>query len=223
MTSAPLEKTEDSAAPDWHALVQRLAAGDPAGEALLVERFLRGVRIAAARRLGRFHALAADIAQETMARLLERLRAGALRDADSLPAYVHACMRHVCDRELERARAHSLHASLDSDQVATPDLEALASPVPDPAAQAEQRQLQAMVLQLFREMPVLRDREVLHRFYILQQDALRICGDLGVKHEHLHRLLWRARTRLAAMLARREAGGPAVVQPPVRVSNVRGG
>lgn len=190
-------------APDWHALVERIAAGDPAGEAVLVARFFRGVRIAAARRLGRFHALAADIAQETMARLLERLRAGALRDADSLPAYVHACMRHVCDREIERARAQAQNPSLDSESVEGVDLEAIASPVPDPATQAEAGQLQAIVRQLFREMPVLRDREVLHRFYILQQDASRICSDLGVKHEHLHRMLWRARSRLASMLAQR--------------------
>lgn len=201
--SVALENPENSAVPDWHALVQRIAAGDPVGEALLVERFLRGVRIAAARRLGRFHALAADIAQETMARLLERLRAGALRDADSLPGYVHACMRHVCDRELERARAHAQHASLDSETGAGSELESIASSVADPATHAEEGQLQAMVRQLFREMPVPRDREVLHRFYILQQDASRICLDLGVKHEHLHRMLWRARSRLASLLAQR--------------------
>lgn len=200
----------DGASPDDFAqLVARLAAGDRASETELIARFQRGVRIAAARRLGRFHALAEDIAQETMTRVIERLRQGALRDPHSLPGYVHGCMRHVCDREIERARQQDSQYAASSPNadsgVALPELD---SALPDPAEAAETGQLHALVRQLVAELPVERDRIVLHRFYILQQEALQICADLEVKHEHLHRLLSRARMRLASLLNKRTAELP---------------
>jgi RNA polymerase sigma-70 factor, ECF subfamily len=200
----------DGATPeDFERLVARLAAGDRACETQLVARFQRGVRIAAARRLGRFQMLADDVAQETMARVIERLRAGALRDAHSLPGYVHACMRHVCDREIDRACQREGPSTTSGEPgAATVDLP---SPQPGPAELAESGQIHALIRQLLAELPVPRDRVVLHRFYILQQEPLQICAELEVKHEHLHRLLSRARMRLAALLAKRTA--PASLEP----------
>jgi RNA polymerase sigma-70 factor (ECF subfamily) len=73
------------------ALVRRIAAAAPerdaAAEAEICRRFAPRVRLFGLRHL-RNHAAAADLAQEVLIITLEKLRAGGLRDAERLGAFV---------------------------------------------------------------------------------------------------------------------------------------
>lgn len=73
----------------------------PPDEATLVERFRDRVRVFATRRFGEV-AAAEDVAQETLRRVLEAVRAGRIREPDSLASFVFQTARHVC---LHRARS----------------------------------------------------------------------------------------------------------------------
>jgi RNA polymerase sigma-70 factor (ECF subfamily) len=45
------------------------------------------------------------------------------------------------------------------------------------------------------ELPTDRDRQLLFRFYIAEDDKERICADLGLTSLHFNRVLHRARER----------------------------
>ena len=73
--------------PDY---VERIAAGDHSAEIEFVRAYERGVRALVRRHCRPGDPIVDDIAQEVLARVLERLRLGAVRDASALPAYVQA-------------------------------------------------------------------------------------------------------------------------------------
>jgi RNA polymerase sigma-70 factor (ECF subfamily) len=49
-------------------------------------------------------------------------------------------------------------------------------------------------------LPVTRDREIVKRFYLDEEDKERICGELGLSPVHFDRVIFRARQRMRAML-----------------------
>jgi hypothetical protein len=53
------------------------------------------------------------------------------------------------------------------------------------------------------EMPAARDREVLVRFYLNDEEKDRICQELHLSHEHFNRVIFRARNRFRALLEQR--------------------
>ncbi|MCP4664535.1 MAG: hypothetical protein GY856_54820 [bacterium] len=56
-------------------------------------------------------------------------------------------------------------------------------------------------------MPTERDREVLSRFYLAEEDKEQICCDLGLAGEHFKRVLFRARRRFKKLYEARVPGG----------------
>ena len=61
-------------------------------------------------------------------------------------------------------------------------------------------QTQAAVHKLLRSMPMRRDREILTRFYVEDQDKDEICEALGLDSLHFNRVLFRAKKRFRKIL-----------------------
>jgi RNA polymerase sigma-70 factor (ECF subfamily) len=184
-----------SAADDF---VARIAAGDRAAEAEFVRRFERGVRALVRRHCRPGDSIVEDLVQETLARVLERLRAGALRDAEALPGYVQSTIAHLTSAEYRNRRGSEPLAAA----------ERLAGGV-DPAEHADANQLAAAIRRLLEELPVARDRDVLRSFYLDEQDRSTVCGRLGIDEQHFHRVIFRARQRFRELLdASGIAGSP---------------
>jgi DNA-directed RNA polymerase specialized sigma24 family protein len=102
--------SEPSAADDGERLrrlVERIAAGEPAAEAELAERFDRRVRAMMAVRT-RDRDAAQDLAQETLIAVLGALRQGQLREAERLPAFVHGTARNVLNNYFRRRQQQPL-------------------------------------------------------------------------------------------------------------------
>ena len=57
--------------------------------------------------------------------------------------------------------------------------------------------------QMLDEMPATRDREVLMRFYIHDEEKEEICQDLRLSMEHFNRVIFRARNRFRELLEQR--------------------
>ena len=170
-------------------LVARIAAGDRAAEAEFVRTFERGVRALVRRRCRPGDPIADDLAQEVLARVLERLRVGAIRDAAALPAYVQATIVYTTSAEYRSRRPTESAAIID-------DMPSSDNPVDQLAS----GQLAILLRTLLEQLPVARDREILVRFYLDEQDKDEVCRHLGIDASHFHRVVFRARERFRQLL-----------------------
>lgn len=177
--------------------VERIAQGDRAAEGEFVRHYERGVRVLVCRHCRPGDPAVADLVQDVLATVLERLRSGAIRDPAALPAYVQTTIVHATSREY-RGRHHELPIEA-ADSLPTGD---------DPAAAAVALQHRELLRALLQTLPVARDREVLVRFYLDEQDRDEICSALGIDEEHLRRVLFRARSRLRELLLAAGVSGP---------------
>ena len=183
---------------EWRALVERIGAGDRDAETALVLRFSRPLGFLLQRRTGDREG-ARDLLQETFIAALRRLRAGELQRPEALPAFLRGIALNVVlgsERRTERR-----HMEYDMDAV---------HEVLDSQASAETRlehgQTVALVKRVIGDMKVARDREVLVRFFLSDEDKSDICRSLGLDADHFDRVLHRARRRLKALLAVYHAG-----------------
>jgi len=63
----------------------------------------------------------------------------------------------------------------------------------------------AIVRRLIGELPTDRDRQLLLRFYVAEEEKESICADLGLDSLHFNRVLFRARHRFKELLERFQA------------------
>jgi RNA polymerase sigma-70 factor (ECF subfamily) len=187
-------------------LAARIAVGDPDAEERLVALYGRSVAVLLDRHTsGRPEA--EDLFQDTFRVALEKLRRGELREAEKLPGFLAQIARNLAIEHYRKATRRKTDA--DSDAVAEA-----------PAHGAGQlgeilaRENAVLVRRAIAELGNDRDRQVLLRFYLAEEDRDRIAADFGLTSLQFNRVLHRARQRykelLAAHLARTEAGLRAV-------------
>jgi RNA polymerase sigma-70 factor, ECF subfamily len=167
-------------------LVERIRAGEALAESELVNRFSRGVR-AILRAAAREPALVDDLHQDTMRILLERIRAGAVRDPAQLAGFVASLARNLATEHFRQVRR-----SEPSDEAI---LGQLADSAPTPHELAVRAEQAALVRRILEELPTDRDRDVLRRFYLGQESKERICVDHSLSSLQFNRVLHRARDR----------------------------
>lgn len=174
-------------------LAGRIASGDPAAEAELVERYSRGVFFMLRHTTGDF-ALAEDLHQETFRIVLERLRGPGLADPGRLAGFLQRTARNLSIGEY-RKQARRPTDALD-------ELEPPADPAPGQLSQAVLDEEAAVVRRLIGELRGDRDRQVLYRFYIAEEPKQQICDELGLSSLHFNRVLHRARQRFKDLFER---------------------
>ena len=171
------------------AVVTRIASGDRSAEAEFVRKYERGVRVLVRRHCRPNDPIVDDLTQEVLTRVIERLRAGGLRDPAALPGYVQATVVRTTSAEY-RGRRVSESASL-LDEIASDD---------NPAEQVASGQINDLLATLLMQLPVARDREILARFYLDEQAKETVCEQLGIDAAHFHRVVFRARERFRELL-----------------------
>jgi len=170
-------------------VVARIAAGDRTAEVDFIRKYERGVRILVRRHCRANDPIAEDLAQEVLAHVLERLRAGAVRDAAALPAYVQATIVYTTRAEYRSRRPTEPASELD--EIASEE---------NPVNRLTSSQLSQLLNTLLQQLPVARDREILMRFYLSEQDKDDVCRELGIDSSHFHRVVFRARERFRSLL-----------------------
>lgn len=173
-------------------LVARIATGDRGAENEFVVRYQRGIRTLVRRHARAGDPIVDDLVQEVLQHVLCRLREGALRDTEALAPYVRSAVVFSTTAEYRRRSRRgeeTLGEGFDppGDEIG-------------PSALAEQRDAQACVSRLVAELPTPRDREVLTRFYLKEQAKSEVCTALDIDEAHFHRVVFRARERLRALL-----------------------
>jgi RNA polymerase sigma-70 factor (ECF subfamily) len=135
---------------------------------------------------------AEDVRQETLMRVLRNLRNGVIEHPDRFGAYVNSVCSNVM---LEHFRGDSRWSQLPDER---PDPPGGDSTVESSLLRDERRKL---VRQALDELPV-KDRSLLRRIFMDEEDKDAVCEEFGVTREHLRVLLHRARGRLRATMRR---------------------
>ncbi len=178
------------------ALVRRIIDRDPDAEEELVRRYSRGIRILLRRMTT--HRTVDDVHQDTFRLALEKIRRGELRDPDRLPGFMCGLARNLAIESLRQLRRTDRLPDVEREPASDADIGPLGQLLRDERA--------AVVRQVLSELPMERDREILFRFYIAEEDKERICDDLGLSGLHFNRVLHRARERFRELYERRRLG-----------------
>lgn len=142
---------------------------------------------------------AEDLFQDTFRVGLEKLRQGELREPAKLPGFLAQIARNLAIEHYRKLARRKTDA--DSDAV----LGAVASSE-SPLGGLLARENAALVRQTLQELANERDRQVLLRFYIAEEDKDRISADYGLSSLQFNRVLHRARERYKELLAERLGG-----------------
>ncbi|MFT6433591.1 MAG: RNA polymerase sigma-70 factor (ECF subfamily) [Candidatus Azotimanducaceae bacterium] len=125
---------------------------------------------------------AADIHQEVLRIVIEKLRAGELRDKNKLTSFIFQVGRYQTlgyyrkQRKLQFCNDMEIHIDPDID---------------DPV----RTQYRAIVREVIDSMERDRDRLILYMFYIQEREKPEICEILSLGSLHFSRVLFRARQR----------------------------
>ena len=185
MTLGPQRESGTS---DEAELVSKIRAGDIAAEEEFVARYRRGILVIL-RRSSEARDAADDLCQDTLRIAVESIRRGELSDPDRLSGFVCGIARNLIlnyGRRAARRETLADNEEMDSLAAARPPTQL------DALLRSEQIQTVRKVLD---ELPSDRDRELLYRFYIAEEEKKSICEDLGVSDLHFNRILFRARER----------------------------
>ena len=170
----------------------------------MVELYGRGVAIILDRHTnGRPEA--EDLFQDTFRVGLEKLRRGELREPAKLPGFLAQIARSLAIEHYRKITRRKTDA--DSDAV----LEAVA-PSEGPLGNLLARENALLVRQVLQELANERDRQILLRFYIAEEDKDRISADYGLSSLQFNRVLHRARQRYKELMVERLGGGTQAAQ-----------
>ena len=171
-------------------LVKQVREGSPSAEADMVQRYSRGLRFLL-RRKTRDTEQAEDFLQETWGIALARIRERGLDDPGRLAGFLCGIANRLVMAERRREQRQQTYANSE-----------LVALVPDassgPFGSVSRAELCRYVRTLLDQLSQPRDREILNRFYVLEEDKAQICADLDVDGAHFNRVLYRARQRLKA-------------------------
>ena len=171
-------------------LVGRIRGGDRQAEDELVQRYRRGISIIL-RAESRDAAAVDDLFQDTFRIALEKIRMGELREPKRLSGFICAVARNLVVEHFRRIAARRTSSGLHLAQ--------LASPRPDPLEDVLRAERGATVQRVLSEMPSDRDRQILLRFYVAEDEKDSICRHLNLTSLHFNRVLFRARERYRAL------------------------
>jgi RNA polymerase sigma-70 factor (ECF subfamily) len=194
--SSPDSEQEARIAAD---LVARIGQGARDAEDAMVRRYGPGLLYLLKLRT-RDSELALDLRQDTFRVALEKLRTGPIDEPGRLAAYLRGVAVNL----------FIAHKRKDSRRATTADWEAVEA-APDEGAgpfdHVSREQVSRAVGVLLEELGTPRDREILTRFYLKEEDRASVCAAVGVDSAHFNRVLFRAKQRFRELLVRAERRG----------------
>lgn len=137
--------------------------------------------------------VAEDLLQDAIVTALNKLRTGEIEHRSQLDGYVYrVALNHF--RNYRRK---------DKSAVSDPDSAGLLEDVAAearPTSSIQSEQWAHVVRRLLRELSSPRDREVLVRFYLREEERSSLCRSLGLTDLQFNRVIFRARERFRELL-----------------------
>ena len=178
-------------------LVARIGAGDRRAENELVARYSRPLMIMLRMRTNGDVPLAEDIHQDVFRIVIERLRAEGIDDPTRLAGFIQSTGRFQLIGRKRRQRRRNTHADseLIEETIAEDD---------DQVDNVYAAQMRERVRALLQELPNARDRALLTRYFLYQENKASICTALELSDLHFNRVLYRAKARFRALLEQQD-------------------
>lgn len=191
----PLHK-QDPALEEEARTATRIAQGirnrESGAETAMVERYSKGLRYLLTRRTGDVER-ARDLLQDTFYIAIAKLRETELDNPERLAGYLRGIAIRVALNAGRRRNREPY--SMEIEAVAqVKDRE------PRQFEHVAREQTVSTVHKLLKSMPIARDREILTRLYVRDQDKQEICDALGLDSLHFNRVLFRAKHRFRKLL-----------------------
>lgn len=172
-------------------LVGRIEIGDGIAESELIERYMYSIKLILLSRTGSVQ-LANDLCQDTFIVTLRKLRAGELRKPKSLSAFIRQTAVNIC---IDHFRKEKRYIQQDNGTIS------LHQSHRDNKSKGIDSQTTRAVLETALDQLVMsRDREILRRFYLADEDKTRICSALELSATHFDRVLYRAKQRMRELI-----------------------
>jgi RNA polymerase sigma-70 factor, ECF subfamily len=183
-------------------LVARIQARDRSAEERVAELYGRGVAVILDRHTGG-RPEAEDLFQDTFRVALEKLRNGELREPAKLPVFLAQIARNLAIEHYRKATRRKT----DTDSEVILDVPSGSA---GPLAALLNRENAVLVRRVLQELGNERDRQILLRFYIAEEDKDRISADYGLTSLQFNRVLHRARQRYKTLFLGRGEQGAAL-------------
>jgi RNA polymerase sigma factor (sigma-70 family) len=177
--------------PDWTGTVDRIRAGDPLAMTELYAVFTRGIRYLLLRSLGVEEV--DDRVHDCFVIVTEAIRSGELRDPARLMGYVRTVVRRHIAAHIEEAITRRRTSVEFEDSVFS-----VSDWKNNPEQNLLDRQRAEIARRVFNGVSG-RDREILRRFYLLEQPQERICEEMGLSYNQFRLLKSRAKARFGKL------------------------
>lgn len=177
------------------ALVERIRAGDPDAESELVARYRNGLSYLL-RKITGDPSSSEDLLQETFRVALRRVRAGELREPEKLGGFLRQTAKNLARAEHRRGGRWQSMEDEGAPHPVDPEESQLARVIRSEEA--------GLVRRVLGELRSQRDRQLLYRFYIAEQEKEEICRDLGLSSLNFNLVLFRARERFRKLVEEAE-------------------
>lgn len=173
-------------------LVDRIHAGEQDAEQELVSQYWRSLYFILNRRANDPE-LAADMAQETFIVVINKARSGEIENPAALSAFIRQVGVNLLIASYRKDSRRKTDTSEDI-QVQFPDDSV------DTLTKLNSAELTQIVKQVMEELPTVRDKDLLYRYFVYGQTKTVICEEFELTPAHFDRVLHRARNRLKQIL-----------------------
>jgi len=194
----PKSQPEGLPVPDWTALVDGIRRGDETAMAELYGIFAKGIRYFLLRNLGPEEL--DDKVHDCFVIVTQAIQHGDLREPERLMGYV----RTVVKRQI----AASIDSAVQQRRTRA-DFEDTLFTLSDWRDNPERNVMELQRTEIARRVlngVSRRDREILNRFYVLEQSQERICSEMGLSYNQFRLLKSRAKARFGELGKRLAAG-----------------
>jgi RNA polymerase sigma-70 factor (ECF subfamily) len=177
--------------PQWTQLVSRVKANDPRGLEELYGYFSKGARFYFCRHLGLDQL--DDRVHDTFLIVVDRLKRGELRDPERLMGFIRTILRRqVASYVRGTVEERRDHAPLDAESEYCLDFRGC------PEERIIDLETVDIMERVMRGMS-LREREILTRFYLLEQAPERICKEMRINMTQFRLMKSRAKGRFGQL------------------------
>lgn len=160
----------------------------------MVQRYGKGLLYVLRRNAGKVE-LAEDLWQETFRVAIEKLRKSELKEPARLAGYLKGIAANLLTADVRKNLRRRTTAQSDV-------LDGIADTSRDPLVEVSRDEVRVAVRKLLSELPVERDRQILLRYYVHDEDKRQICDELKLDSVHFNRVLFRAKQRFHDLLTK---------------------
>ena len=175
-------------------LVDRIRRGNKEAEDALVQRYSRGVAIIIKRKIQNPTDIE-ELVQQTFMIALEKIRRGAVDEPERVSGYICGIAEKLALAHLQKTRLRNFTGI---DEIA---------PVADsnrgPFEQLLRKEEAGIVRQVIAELRMPRDREIIIRYYLHEEEKESICASLSLTSVQFNRVIFRALDRFKELYEKR--------------------